>query len=203
MTLTASPGTIIALGTDLTTTVQAVVSTGAAPFGGAAAPADATVATAPANKWTSTSPTITFTKYSRNVYRAAGNAAGTTSTTYSINSATNTYYRDGVTGQPGDTIEYIIQATNTGAQINGCIISDQLPVASVSDPIVVTAYGSNVIYYSDTNNIVSNQTLAPGSLASYVSPNLSINVGDGATGALPGNIPNNKGVTVGYQVTIK
>lgn len=204
VTLTASPGTINTLGTDLTTTVKAVVSTDAAPFGGAPAPLDAEATTAPANKWTTTNPNIVFFKYSRNVYNAAGNTNGVTSITYSINSNTNTYYRDGVTGKPGDTIEYIIQATNNGAtDISGCVISDQLPVASVSNPIVVTDYGSTQIYYSDTTNTVNNQTLAPGSLASYSSPNLSINVGVGATGALSGTIPSTKGVTVGYQVTIK
>ena len=151
------------------------------------------------------SPAISFTKYSRNVNNTAGNANGTTSTTYSINSVTNTYYRGGVTGQPGDTIEYLIIATNNGAaDITGCKITDQLPTMSVSDPIAVTpGYGGKYIYYRDTDNVVNNQTLAVGSLASYNSPNLSINVGVGADAALSGTIPAAKGVVIGYQVNIK
>ncbi len=203
--LTSTPGTIQTLGTDLTTTVQAVVSTPAAPFGGSPAPANATVATTPPNKWTSTSPSISFQKYSRNVNNSAGNAAGTGSASISINGATNTYYTGGVTGKPGDIIEYVIRATNNGtADLTNCAISDQLPVSYVSDPL--QAYGGVFhIFYIDTNGATAQITAgAPGAnLASYVSPNLNVNVGVGATGAAAGTIPPTRGVTVAYQTTIK
>lgn len=207
--LTATPGTISVQGTSITTSVQAVVSTGAAPFAGAPAPANATVNNSGnPNIWTSTNPNIAFQKYSRNVNNASGNASGAGGLSISINGSSNTYYTSGVTGKPGDTIEYVIRATNNGAlDITSCAISDLLPTRYVSDP--VAAYGGvNHIFYIDTNNATSQIIAgAPGAtLASYVAandPNLVINVGVGATGAAGGTIPATKGVTVSYQTTIK
>lgn len=205
--LTATPGTIFTQGADITTTVQAVVSSPAAPFGGAPAPANATATTTPPNKWTSTNPNISFQKYSRNVFNSAGNSGGLGGTSITINASTNTYYTGGVTGKPGDTIEYVIKAKNNGAlDITSCAISDQLPVAYVSDP--QPAYGGAHIFYIDTNNATFQVPAgAPGAqLASYVavnSPNLIINVGVGATGSSAGVIPPAKSVTVAYQLTIR
>ncbi len=207
--LTASPGTITAYGADLTTTVQAVVSTGAAPFGGAPAPADITVdnSTLP-NKWTSTALSITFEKYSRNVLNASGNPAGAGQLTYSINGNSHEYFRSGVTGKTGDTIEYVIQAANAagGTDITGSVISDVLPVAYVSNPVgAVVDYGGFPIYYKDTASAVNNQTLVAGSLANFATPDLKINVGVGAVSGAAGGgtIAKGTGVTIGYQVTIK
>lgn len=207
--LTATPGTIAVQGSVITTSVQAVVSTGAAPFGGAPAPANATVAnTGNPNRWTSTNPNIAFQKYSRNVNNAAGNANGSGAASISINGSSSTYFTGGVTGKPGDTIEYVIRTTNNGAlDITNASISDLLPIKYVSDP--VAAYGGvNHVFYIDTNNATSQIIAgAPGAtLASYVAgndPNLVINVGVGATGVAGGTIPASKGVTVSYQVTIK
>lgn len=209
VSLTATPGTISVQGTPITTSVQAVVSTGAAPFGGAPAPANATVDNAGnPNRWTSTSPNIAFQKYSRNVNNASGNASGSGSVSISINGSSNTYFTGGVTGKPGDTIEYVIRTTNNGAiDITNASISDLLPTKFVSDP--VAAYGGvNHIFYIDTNNVTSQIIAgAPGAtLASYVAandPNLVINVGVGATGVAGGTIPASRGVTVSYQVTIR
>jgi len=203
--LTATPGTIVTQGTDITTTVQAVVSTPAAPL--APAPANATAATTPPNRWTSTNPNISFQKYSRNVFDAAGNTAGAGATSITINGSTPVYYTGGVTGKPGDTIEYVIKAINNGSlDISTCAISDQVPIAFVSDPL--PAYGGAQVFYIDTNNAPTQVPAGvPGAnLASYVAasnPNLVVNVGVGATGLLPGTIPASRGITVAYQVTIK
>jgi len=209
VSLTATPGTISVQGTPITTSIQAVVSTGAAPFGGAPAPANASVDNAGnPNIWTSTSPNIAFQKYSRNVNNATGNANGSGAASISINGSSNTYFTGGVTGKPGDTIEYVIRTTNNGAiDITNASISDLLPTKYVTDP--VAAYGGvNHIFYIDTNNVTSQIIAgAPGATpASYVAandPNLVVNVGVGATGVAGGTIPASRGVTISYQVTIK
>jgi hypothetical protein len=205
--LSATPGTIDIQGNPITTTVQAVVSTPAAPSGGSPAPANATATTTPPNNWTSTNPNISFQKYSRNVTNSTGNSAGVGSTNMTINGGNHAYFTGGVTGKPGDTIEYVIKVINNGAlDISNCAISDQLPTAYVSDPI--TPYGGAHIFYIDTNSVTSQVAAgAPGvSLASYVaanSPNLIVNVGVGALANAGGTIPASKSVTIAYQATIK
>lgn len=212
VSLTATPGTIIPAdqGLTITTTIQAVVSTGAAPFGGAPAPADRTVDNSVnPNKWTSTSPSILFQKYSRNVYSAAGNLGASGNKDFSINGSSSTYYTTDVKGKPGDTIEYVINAKNSGAAaITATSISDLLPTNYVNDPLLVYGGGAGHIWYINTLGTGAAVLAgAPGAnLASWVStsdPNLIINVGVGATGALAGSIPPGLEVTVAYQVTIK
>lgn len=203
--LTAKPGTITTLGLDITTTVKAEVTALNFPTNSAT--------TAPANKWTSTPPTITFQKYSRNV---SAPVAGTGTAHYNASIEGNTgagslpYYTGGVTGKPGDTIEYVIEASNSGASafdLTSCAISDYVPTTYVTDP--QAAYtGSRQIFYIDTNAVTSTITAGAvgANLASYVaanSPNLIVNVGENANATTPGTIPIGKGITIAYQVKIK
>jgi len=203
--LTAKPGTITTLGLDITTTVKAEVTAPNFPTNSAT--------TAPANKWTSTPPTITFQKYSRNV---SAPVAGTGTAHYNASIEGNTgagslpYYTGGVTGKPGDTIEYVIEASNSGASafdLTSCAISDYVPTTYVTDP--QAAYtGSRQIFYIDTNAVTSTITAGAvgANLASYVaanSPNLIVNVGENANATTPGTIPIGKGITIAYQVKIK
>lgn len=190
--LSVKPGTIVTAGTNITVTVTAVVSTTGA--------ANATATNGTPNNWTSASPNIQMTKYVRNVTTGAAGSSGATS--FTVNTVTSTFYTAGVTGKPGDTLEYVIQATNSGADINGCAISDALPTAFVN---LASNYGGNNVFYIDTNNATYQITAAGvgANQASYVAPNLVVNVGVGANSTTTGTIPGTKSVIVAYQVTIK
>ena len=203
--LSAKPGTINSLGLEITTTVKAEVTAPNFPANSAT--------TAPANKWTSTPPTITFQKYSRNVtVPVAG--SGTPHFNASIEGNTGAgslpYYTGGVTGKPGDTIEYIIEASNSGTSafdLTACSISDSVPTTYVTD--LLTPYtGSRHIFYIDTDAVTTtiNAGAVGANLASFVpgsTPNLVVNVGVSANNNTPGTIPIGKGVTIAYQVKIK
>jgi hypothetical protein len=202
--LTVKPGSINTLGSELTVTVKADVTASNFPT--------ASATTAPANKWTSTPPTITFQKYSRNVTSPVTGTGIPFSAPIEGNSGAGAkpYYTGGVTGKSGDIIEYVVQASNSGTSafdLTSCAISDSLPTAYVSD--LITAYtGSRHIFYIDTTGTPS--TISAGavgsSLASYVpgnNPNLVVNVGENANSTTPGTIPVGKSVTIAYQVKIK
>jgi hypothetical protein len=191
--LNAIPGTVVAQGVNVTVTVQAQVSTPGA--------ANATATTSPANSWTTPNPNVSFQKYSRNLTSASGTGA---LTSFTINTVTNNYYTTGVTGKSGDTIEYVIVATNNGViDLTSCAINDVLPSAYVGNPL--GAYGGKEVFYIDTTGTTSQ--ISAGAVganqASYVAPNLVINVGVGATAVAKGTIPASKSVTMAYQVIIK
>jgi hypothetical protein len=207
VTLTAKPGTIVALGSNITSTISADVS--AAVFGAGFSTAPTTVDT-----WTSTPPTISFQKYSRNV---TSKVAGTSAPHSNANIEGNTgagslpYFTSGVVGAPGEIIEYIVEASNSGTSsfdLTNCAISDTLPTAYVQDPLLTPYTGTKQVFYID-NTGATQQTFdltanaSGGSLASYVSPNLVVNVGVGANSTTPGTIPIGKSVTIAYQVKIK
>ena len=99
--LSAKPGTINTLGADLTTTIKADVS--ATNF------TTASATTGPANKWTSTPPTITFQKYSRNLTTPIVGTGTAHSAPIEGNTGASAkpYYTGGVTGKPGEVIEYV------------------------------------------------------------------------------------------------
>lgn len=72
-----------------------------------------------------TVPNVSVTKYVRNVLNAAGNAGGAGA--QAINGAT--YYTSGVTGNPTDTLEYVIVVSNSASSgtATDVIISDPIP----------------------------------------------------------------------------
>ncbi len=124
--LSVKPGTVQTPGTDITMRVQAVVSTTGAT--------DVTVSNTVANPntWTTPSPNISMTKYVRNLV-AAGNTSGSGGTSLTVNGTSNTYYTSGVTGKPGDILEYVVVSTNNGAiDLAGCAVSDLVPTAYVA-----------------------------------------------------------------------
>jgi hypothetical protein len=192
--VTVLPGTVSATGAPITVTVQAQVTTTGA---GAV-----TATTAPPNSWTTPSANILFTKYVRNVSTPV---TGTGATSFTINTVTSAYYTGGVTGKPGDTLEYVLVATNNGAaDLNGCAIADVLPTAYVklASP---GPYGGKDVFYIDSNGATYQITAAAvgANQASYVAPNLNVSVGIGANATTTGAIPAGKSVTVAYQVTIQ
>jgi len=202
--LSVKPGTVNTLGSELTVTVKADVTATNFPA--------ASATTAPANKWTSTPPTITFQKYSRNVSVPVVGTGVAHSAPIEGNTGAGAqpYYTGGVTGKSGDTIEYVVEASNSGASLFDltlCAIADSVPTSYVTD--LLTPYtGSRHIFYIDTTGTPSTITAGAvgANLASYVSantPNLIVNVGDSANNTTPGTIPIGKSVTIAYQVKIK
>jgi hypothetical protein len=193
--LSVLPGTVQTPGTNITVTVLAAVSTSGV--------ADVSVSNSNANYWTTPSPNVNMTKYVRNL-GATGNPAAGTGTTYIINTVSREYFISGVTGKPGDVLEYVIVAGNTGAtDLTGAAISDLVPVEFVTFRTGV--YGSDDVFYIDPDNVTATFTAAGvgANQASFVSPDLVVNVGTGAGNLLTGTIPAGKSVTVAYQVTIK
>lgn len=198
--LSVLPGTVNAAGSAIAVTVQAVVSTD----GGAVA---VTVSNSAPNTWSTPSPNVSMTKYVRNLNDSSANPGAGTGTTITVNTVTREYFTAGVIGKPGDTLEYIIVANNSGgADLTGCAIADLVPVAYVDFKTGV--YGGNDVFYVDPAG--ASFTFTTGAVganqASFVAgndPNLIVNVGTGASNVLTGAIAGGGNVTVAYQVTIK
>ncbi len=107
LTYNGTAGTLSG-GTTSATHDHNLTATGLAQDGNAAAAATSTT-------WQTTvsAGVLTVTKYVRNVDNNNGNASGVGGTT--INGGTDTFYTGGVTGNPGNTLEYAVVITNTGA----------------------------------------------------------------------------------------
>ncbi len=74
---------------------------------------------------TATTASLTVKKYVRN---ASAAVVGATPLTVTINSVTNTYYQSGVTGKPGDLMEYLFVVNNGGtAGATKAIATDVVP----------------------------------------------------------------------------
>ncbi len=192
--VTVLPGTVSATGTPITVTVQAQVTSAGA---GAAS-----ATTAPANSWSTPTANVLFTKYVRNVNSPV---TGSGATSFTINTVSSTYYTSGVTGKPGDTLEYVLVATNNGtSDLNGCAIADALPTSYVK-LAAPGPYGGKDVFYIDPDGATFQITAAAAGAnqASYVAPNLNVNVGINANASTTGIIPAGKSVTVAYQVTIQ
>jgi hypothetical protein len=193
--LSVLPGTIQTAGTNITVTVQAVVSTSGS--------ADATATNGTPNAWTSALPNVAMTKYVRNVTTGVAGSAGATS--FTVNAVTSTYYTAGVIGKPGDVLEYVVQAVNAAgaADLTGCAISDGLPTDYVD--FIKGDYGGYDVFYIDPESATFKFTAAAvgANQASYVAPDLAVNVGAGANASTPGTIAGGKSVIAAYRVRIK
>ena len=187
-TLTVTSGTIIASGTDIVVTAE----TSAASAAGASA-ADAVTATY-------TSGSATLTKYVRNV----DNANGTTgATSFTVNGPVYTYYTGGVTGQPGDTLEYLLLVENSGGgDVTGCTIDDVLPTGFVT--LVADAYGTGEVAYVDVGGGIYSPLSQEADLdaAAVSGANLTVHVGTGATNSTGGLVVSGNSVFIVYRVTI-
>lgn len=183
-------GTILTPGTDIVVTVDTQASSTA----GSAT--DQVIATF-------TSGTATLTKYVRNLTFAAGNTGGTGSKSFTLNATTYDYYTGGVTGRPGDILQYVLVADNTGTgPVSTCTITDQLPTAYVTLSPDVYAATAEVIYV-DENGTEHQLTMESDSdQAAYAASTLTANVGTGAGAATGGTLVGGKSVYVAYQVTI-
>ncbi len=189
--LTVGSGTIVTSGTDITVTAEVTVTNSAGTA------TDQVVATY-------TSGSATLTKYVRNVNNANGNSGGTGAQTFTIDGFTGNYYTGGVTGEPGDTLEYVLIADNTGtAVLTDAVISDLIPEAFVTFDTGV--YGTDDVFYIDTAGVTDSFPADGTDLADFTAggnPNLVVYVGNGAASGTTGSIPVGSRVTVAYQVTI-
>ena len=185
-------GTITTVGTNLVVTDTITATT----------PAATVTSSAVTN--TFTKGQVAFTKYVRNVTTSA---AGT-GTAYSYNSIN--YYPAGVTAKPGETLEYILVAKNTGTvDVSAAVVTDAVPATYVT--FKTGAYGGSgkdVTYVPDstvpaTFSLFS--AAAGDDAAVYNVATLTVNVG-GTTPPIPplagGTIPAGKTVLVLYQVTV-
>jgi hypothetical protein len=146
---------------------------------------------------TYTSGTATLSKYVRNVTLPA---AGTGSP-YVYNSSN--YYLAGITARPGDTLEYILVAANSGTgPVTASVITDALPTTYVT--LVPNAYGSGseVTYVNEIGTAVTYSAASDTDQATYASGTLTVNVGTGATSGAGGSIPASSSVLVLYRVTV-
>jgi hypothetical protein len=193
------PGTVLATGSNITVSVTAQVSTPNATT--------ATVTTASPNIWTTPSPNVSISKYVRNASTGVAGSGGAIN--FTINTVSSTFYTAGVTGKPGDTLEYVVVASNTGTtDLNAAAISDQIPTAYVNFVTGPGPYGGKDVFYIDSTNATFTFTAASvgANQASYVisnSPNLVVNVGTGASNLATGTVPAGKSVTIASHVIIK
>lgn len=140
---------------------------------------------------TYTSGVASLAKYVRNVTTASGTGIPF------VYSTTN-YYASGVTGKPGETLEYILVATNSGiAPVTTSVVTDVLPTD------FVTLAGTTVTYVEGVTT--SLLTLAADlDAATYDggTKTLTINLGSGANATDGGSIAAGSSVYALYRVTI-
>jgi hypothetical protein len=149
---------------------------------------------------TYTSGTATLVKYVRNVTTPA---AGT-GTAYPYNS--NSYYPSGITAKPGETLEYILVATNSGSgPVIASVVTDALPISYVALKPNAYAPTREITYVNDLGAPTTYSAASDADQATYVpaTGTLTVYVGTGATNAAGGSIPGgNMFVLVLYQVTV-
>lgn len=149
---------------------------------------------------TYTSGVATLAKFVRNVTTPA---AGT-GDPY-IYSSTS-YYQAGITAKPGETLEYILVASNSGSgSVTTSVVTDTLPTTYVVLKPGTYGVGKEVDYVNESNVSLLYSSASDADQATYVpaTGTLTVNVGIGATNIAGGSIPGgNKFVLVLYQVTI-
>ena len=112
----------------------------------------------------------------------------------------------GVTTKPGDILEYILVAANSGSgPVSASVVTDVLPTSFVTFRDNAYGSGKEVTYVSDTNVVTTLSKASDGDQVDYniTTPNtLTVYVGTGATNISGGTIPAGKSVLVLYQVTV-
>jgi hypothetical protein len=192
VTVTVNSGTITTIGQNIVITKQLTIASTTDPAKTANTSATPTTDTY-------TSGLATLTKYVRNV-TAVPTMTGT-GTKYTYNAID--YWPSGITAKPGEVLEYILVATNSGTgSVTAAALTDTLPTNYVS--LRTGAYsGSTDITYFNESGTASYLTAAPGDdAATYASPTLTVNVGTGATNSACGTIASGATVRVLYRVTV-
>ncbi len=199
VTTTVTSGTITTAGTDITVsgnvTATSVSAAGISSTSGAILN-------------TFTSGLANFFKYVRN---ESAPAVGTgVPNIYNGNS----YYPSGIKATPGQTLEYILVATNSGnGPLSAVVVTDVLPTDYVTLKPNSYGVGKEVTYVSETTPPVVSALSAATDLdaAKYdaLTSTLTVNIGTGATNAAGGTIAGtlvlpvgNKTALVLYKVTL-
>lgn len=151
---------------------------------------------------TYTSGAATLDKYVRNVTQ--NTMTGTTLAAAPAGCGGASYYKSGITAKPGDVLEYMLVANNTGTgAVSAAVMSDALPVTYVTLQTNVYSSGSKDIAYCNEANAMAYYSAASDlDQAIFASPNLTINVGTTATNAAGGNIASGATVRSFYQVKV-
>ena len=180
-------GTITAPGTDITVAKSITVTSTTAP--------NPTVTSGTVTD-TYTSGLATLTKYVRNATTASGSG---TSITY----GGNTYYLANVTAKPGETLEYLLVANNSGSgTVSSSTINDALPTTFVSLKTLVYSGSTRDVTYDNNGTVTFLTSAAADDQATYAASTLTVNIGAGATNALGGTIASGATVRVLYQTTV-
>jgi surface adhesion protein len=148
---------------------------------------------------TYTSGVATLSKYVRNVTTPASVTGSPSPYVYN---STN-YYPTGVNAKPGEVLEYILVASNSGSgAVTSSVITDVLPTAYVT--LLANAYGSarEVTYVSDTGAASYYSAASDLDQATYAAGTLTVRVGTGATNSAGGSIPATSFVLALYRVTV-
>jgi hypothetical protein len=196
LTVTFNAGTPTVVETVGTYATHFTITTGALPTALTLTTTDVTTTV------TYTNGRATIISYVRNI--TVPNGTGTT--TYIYNS--NTYYAttSGVTAKPGDILEYILVATNSGSvPISASVVTDVPQTNFVTFRDNAYGTGKEITYVSDTNVVTTLSKASDGDQADYniTTPNtLTVYAGMGATNTAGGTIPAGKSVLVLYQVTV-
>ena len=151
-----------------------------------------------------TSGSATLTKYVRNVTHAPANAAGTGNRNFTVQGVNRSFFTGGVTARPGDTMEYLLLAENSGSgPATACFITDALPSDFVN--FVSDAYGASadVLYVAEDGTETPLTRGAGDDAATLSGSALTVHVGAGATPGAGGTIPAGGDIRVVYRVTVK
>jgi uncharacterized repeat protein (TIGR01451 family) len=128
-----------------------------------------------------------------------------TGTTYQYPATTGPiYYTTNVPAKPGETLEYLLEVTNTGTgDVTSSVVTDALPTSYAT--LKTGAYtGGEVTYVADASvgTAVVYTAVADSDQATYNASTLTVNLGAGATSSAGGTISTGKTALVLYQVTL-
>ena len=192
VTVTVNSGTITTIGSNIVITKQLTIASTTDPTKTANTSATPTTDTY-------TSGLATLTKYVRNV-TAVPTMTGT-GTKYTYNAID--YWPSGITAKPGEALEYILIANNSGTgSVTAAAITDALPITYVSLKTGVYTGARDITYFNETGTASYLTSGGGDDAATYASPTLTVNVGTGATSAAGGTIAAGTTVRVLYQVTV-
>jgi hypothetical protein len=189
VTVTVDSGTITTVGQNIVITKHLTIAS----------------TTDPAKTTTSTDITDTYTnglaslnKYVRNITTPA--AGGTI---YSYPAAGTDYYLTGITAKPGEVLEYILVANNSGTgNVTAASITDTLPITYVSLRTGAYSGGTDITYFNESGTASYLTAAAVDDAATYASPVLTVHVGSGATIGAGGTIASGATVRMLYRVTV-
>jgi len=189
VTVTVNSGTITTAGQNIVITKELTIASTTDPT---------KTATAGPITDTYTSGLASLRKFVRNITTPA--AGGTI---YSYPALGTDYYLTGITAKPGEVLEYILEAGNSGTgEITVAAITDTLPIAYVALRTGAYSGGTDITYFNESG-IASFLTSAAGDdAASFASPVLTVNVGTGANVGAGGTLASGATVRVLYRVTV-